>query len=94
MTRMLTLLVRCELTSPCEHLLTKVTSVRQHSCVQGALVDLQVGLGSESLVAKAALEVPPAFVDHLDVSLQLHFACQQLSTVVTWEHLLGDDFSS
>ena len=94
MTRVLALLVSGQLAAPCKHFLAEVTSVRQHSCVQRAFVDLEVGLGSEGLVAEPTLKVTPAFMDDFDVSLQLHLARQQLSTVITWEHLLGDDFSS
>ena len=32
-------------------------------------------------------------MDDLDVSLQFHLACQQLSTVVTREHLLWDNLA-
>ena len=42
MSGMLTLLVSCQLTSPGKHFLAKVTSVRQHPCVQRAFVDLEV----------------------------------------------------
>ena len=93
MTRVLALLVSGQLTAPRKHFLAKVTSVRQHSCVQRAFVDLEVGLGSEGLVAKPTLEVSPAFMDDFNVSLQFHLACQQLSTVVTGEHFLWNNFS-
>ena len=93
MTRVLALLVSGQLTAPRKHFLAKVTSVRQHSCVQRAFVDLEVGLGSEGLVAEPTLEVSPAFMDDFNVSLQFHLACQQLSTVVTGEHFLWNNLA-
>ena len=93
MSRVLALLVSGQLTATSKHFLAEVTSVRQHSCVQRAFVDLEVGLGSEGLVAKPALEITPAFMDDFDVSLQFHLACQQLSTVVTGEHFLWNNLA-
>ena len=93
MTRVLALLVSGQLAAPCKHFLAEVTSVRQHSCVQRAFVDLEIGLGSEGLVAEPTFEVSPAFMDDFDVSLQFHLACQQLSTVVTGEHFLWNNLA-
>ncbi len=56
----------------------------------GTLVDLQVGLGGEPLLAVGAVVVAPALVHHLHVAAQLQAAGQQLPALRAAEHLLGD----
>ena len=68
---MFRLLVALQLILPCEHFLAKVTLVWQHPGVLAALMDLQVGLRSESFVTELALVVPLSFVYHIYVCLQI-----------------------
>ena len=82
-----------ELVPPGEHLAAVFTLVRQDPGVEGALVDLEVGLGGECLITEPALVVPPPLVDDLDMGLKLQPRGEQLAAHVTREQLLGYSLS-
>jgi hypothetical protein len=73
---------------PC--LITERAVVGEDPGVLGPLMDPQVGLGGEPLLAVGAVVVAPALVHHLHVAAQLEAAGQQLPALRAAEHLLGD----
>jgi hypothetical protein len=75
-------------------LITVGAMVGQHTGVLGPLVDLQIGLGREALLAVAAGVVALPLVHHLHVAAQLDAAGQQFAALRTREHLLRDHLTA